>query len=63
MKPTIKGYFKPTPANLRKFGDALLGVTTTITGSAIFADAKWLAFIALLIGVVGKFLTNFFSEE
>jgi hypothetical protein len=58
-----KDYYSPTPARWRKLGDALLGVSTTITGFAIYEEAKWVAIAALLSGVIGKFLTNFFSEE
>lgn len=55
-------YYSPTPAKWRKLGDALLGVSTTITGFAIYEEVKWIALTALAIGVVGKFLSNFFSE-
>ena len=55
-------YYAPTPAKWRKLGDALLGVSTTITGFAIYEDVKAIAITALILGVVGKFLTNFFSE-
>lgn len=58
-----KHYYKPTPVKWRKLGDALLGVSTTITGCAIYGDAKWIAIAALATGVVGKFLTNFFKED
>lgn len=58
----LKNYHSPTPKKLRQLGDALLSVGTTITASAIYADYKWLAISALIITVVGKFLTNFFSE-
>jgi hypothetical protein len=55
-------YYAPTPAKWRKLGDALLGVSTTITGFAIYEDVKGIAITALILGVVGKFLTNFFAE-
>lgn len=58
-----KNYYGPTPKRWRKLGDALLGVSTTITGYAIMEDYKWIAFSALILGVIGKFLTNFFSDE
>jgi hypothetical protein len=56
-------YYAPTPAKWRKLGDALLGVSTTITGFAIYEETKWVAITALVIGVAGKFLSNFFTEE
>ena len=62
MKLTSRSYMKPTPKNLRHFGDALLGVSATITAAAITAGNDILAYIALGVGVIGKFLTNFFEE-
>jgi hypothetical protein len=59
----LKNYYNPTSQKWRKIGDALLGVSTTITGFAIYEEMKWVAITALLIGVVGKFLSNFFSED
>lgn len=56
-------YYAPTPAKWRKLGDALLGVSTTITGFAIYEETKWVAITALVIGVAGKFLSNFFTED
>ena len=62
-KLKISGYYKPTPRNLRKLGDALLGVSSTITGYAVLEEYKAVALAALAVGVLGKFLTNFFSDE
>ncbi len=56
-------YFKPTPKRLRMLGDALLGVSLFITSSAIATDNDIIAYIALGIGIAGKFCTNFFKEE
>jgi hypothetical protein len=55
-------YYAPTPVKWRKLGDALLGISTTITGFAIYEEIKWIAITALILGVIGKFLTNFFSK-
>lgn len=63
VKELGKHYAKPTPARWRKLGDALLTVGTTITGFAIYENEKWVAITALIITVVGKFLTNFFKDE
>jgi hypothetical protein len=62
LKISINGYYKPTPEKLRKLGDALLAVSTTITTYAIAEDMKAFAITALILGSVGKFLTNFFSK-
>jgi len=58
----LEKYYKPTPRNLRKLGDALLGVSGFVTASAISANNQWIAYVALGIGIFGKFLTNFFTE-
>lgn len=55
-------YYLPTPKFWRKIGDSLLAVSTMITTASIYEDYKWLAIGALLVGVIGKFLTNMFSE-
>lgn len=58
----LKDYFQPTPVRMRALGDALLGISATIVGFSIAEDVKWLSYTALTIGVLGKFLTNFFKE-
>ena len=59
----LKNYSKSTPRKWKKLGDALLGVSTTITGFSLYNDMKEVAIAALIIGSVGKFITNFFDEE
>ena len=63
MRFSLKKYAQPTPSKMRKLGDALLGVSTFITASAIVNDLKWVALFSVLIGAIGKFFTNFFTEE
>ena len=63
IKFKIKSYYQPTPAKLRKIGDALLGASQYLTGYSIVMDEKWLAFTCIAIGTIGKFMTNFFVEE
>ena len=59
----FKNYYEPTPAKYRKFGDALLASSTAATFIGIQLDEKWMIYVFLLLGVVGKFLTNFFTLE
>ena len=59
----MNNYYEPTPKKWRKLGDSLLAVSTLITASAISQDNANLAYISLAFGIVGKFLTNFFSDE
>lgn len=58
-----KSYWESTPVKLRKIGDALLGIFSLTSTAAIINDDKRLAIGSLIIGVVGKILTNFFTEE
>lgn len=54
-------YSKPTPKKMRRIGDALLLVSTLFTNE-VMIDKPIVASVAMITGVVGKFLTNFFSE-
>lgn len=54
-------YSKPTPKKMRRIGDALLLVSTLFTNE-VMIDKPFVASVAMISGVVGKFLTNFFSE-
>lgn len=58
-----KSYWESTPVKLRKLGDALLGIFSLTSTAAIINDDKRLAVGSLIIGVLGKILTNFFTEE
>lgn len=60
---SVKSYWAPTPNKMRKIGDSLLGVFSITSMSSMFLDNKALAIVSLIIGVVGKVLTNFFAEE
>ena len=55
LSKLTSSYGKPTPKKWRRLGDALLSVSTMITGMAIYEDAKWVAYSALMVGVAGKF--------
>jgi len=70
----MKNYYKPTPTKWRKIGDSLLAVAGLFGAGGILAfdqlkevytaqELKLIIGSALLIGIVGKFLTNFFTDE
>lgn len=67
MKKGIKfgfnSYFKPTPKNMRIIGDSLLGASTFLSGYSIITDNPKIALIVLIVGAIGKFLSNFFHDE
>jgi len=60
---TMKSYWAPTPKKARKIGDALLGIFSVTSMSSMIMDYKPLAVTSLIIGVIGKVLSNFFAEE
>ena len=61
LKFGLSSYAKPTPRKLRRLGDGLLLASTIMTNETM-TDKPAMASIALIAGVIGKFLTNFFSE-
>jgi hypothetical protein len=60
---SMKSYWAPTPKKIRRIGDTLLGVFSITSMSSMIYDVKGLALATLIMGVVGKILTNFFGEE
>lgn len=74
MKISMKHYWAPTPKKWRKIGDAILATGTFVTAGALLEydkmkeiftpqEVKAVIAIAFVLGVVGKFLTNFFTTE
>ncbi len=60
----MKKYWNPTPRWARKLGDSLLGVSTLLaTYSIVESWGKYITIAMIAFGVIGKFLTNFFSED
>lgn len=70
----MKNYYAPTPKKWRKIGDALLAAAGLIGGGGLLAfdqlkevfsahELKLIIGGILLVGIIGKFLTNFFKED
>lgn len=59
----IKNYWSPTPKFYRAIGDALLSIGTMVSAYNIVMDDKFIALFCLIGGVIGKFFTNFFTNE
>lgn len=57
----LKGYFKPTPKRFRVLGDSIAGMSLFIAGLNL--DNPKLMLISGVCGAIGKFMTNFFTEE
>lgn len=56
-------YFKPTPKRIRIFGDSLAAAGTFGAGIAVLNGHPIVGTIVLVVAVVGKFISNFFTEE
>jgi hypothetical protein len=67
-------YWAPTPKKWRKIGDALLAAATVVALGGIWqfdtlkeiftsGEIKTMIISSIVLGVIGKFLTNFFKEE
>jgi uncharacterized PurR-regulated membrane protein YhhQ (DUF165 family) len=74
MKHLINNYWKPTPKKWRKIGDAILATGTFVTAGALLEydkmkeiftpkEVKVIIVLAFVLGVAGKFITNFFKDE
>jgi hypothetical protein len=61
MKVGLRQFYEPTPKNLRKLGDALLGAALF---AVPFVNSNDLVFkFVIIAGITGKFLTNFFADN
>jgi hypothetical protein len=58
----MKNFYKPTPLKWRKIGDALLASSLVVATYSAANDYKWTGVAAMAMGVIGKFLSNLFSE-
>ena len=78
MKKKFNGimchYWKPTPKKWRRIGDSLLAVASVLAIGGLWqfdnlkdifspTEIKIMIVTSIILGVVGKFLTNFFKEE
>jgi hypothetical protein len=63
MKFKANGYWEPTPKLMKKIGDALLAVSMYAQTQQMFTGESTALMIIGIIGLVGKFLTNFCTED
>lgn len=74
MKFSLKNYYHPTPKFFRKLGDAILYGCGSIGATGLFAfdelkelfsvnELKAIIGGVLILGFLGKFLTNFFKDD
>jgi hypothetical protein len=74
MKEMMKHYWMPTPKKCRRFGDGLFAGSTVLAVGGLWqfdnlkevftaTELKGLIITSIVLGVIGKFLTNFFKED
>jgi hypothetical protein len=59
----LKRLQAPTPKLWRQIGNALLIISTTITGYTAYVDEPIIATISMVCGILGKIITSFFIED
>ena len=59
----LKEYFKPTPKRFRVLGDSLAAAGTLGASIAVLNGHPTAGTSILIVAVVGKFLSNFFTED
>lgn len=63
MKFGLKSYFEPTPKRMRVLGDSLAGAGTFGAGIVILNGHPVAGTIVMVVAVIGKFISNFFTDE
>lgn len=63
MKFGWKHYFAPTPKRLRILGDSLAAAGTFGASIVVLNGHPFAGTIIMIVGVVGKFISNFFTED
>jgi hypothetical protein len=62
MKFGWKKYFEPTPKRFRIFGDSLVASATFGASVAALNGYPLVATVIMIVGVFGKFISNFFTD-
>lgn len=63
MKFHWNGYWKPTPAKIRKIADAIVGATTFAGSILTLNNDTKIGTTVFIAGFLAKILSNFFSEH
>lgn len=63
MKQLFKNYKKPTPRKWRMIGDMLMIISTSFAGYEFMMNQKEWGLFFLVLGTIGKVLTNFSWED
>jgi hypothetical protein len=57
----LKGYFEPTPKRFRVLGDSIAAASLFVAGLNL--DHPQVMLAIGIAGGIGKFITNFFTDE
>ena len=63
MKFSLKAYWAPTPKSIRKAADSILAGATLASTFAVMNDYPKLATAIMVISVIAKIASNFFTED
>jgi hypothetical protein len=59
MKDLAKKYYQPTPVKWRVIGDVIQDIGIVVGSVAAFTAAPWVPVAAVILGRLGKIITNF----
>jgi hypothetical protein len=59
----LKRLQAPTPKTWKQIGNALLIISTSITGYTAFTNQHTIAIVSMVCGILGKVITSFFVED
>lgn len=63
MEFKVNGYYEPTPSKMRKIGDIMQYGSQIFAGTQIVNGDPRLGLVVMIVGAVGKILSNFFVES
>lgn len=68
MAAALKNFYLPTPKRIRIIGDSILGFTVALQPMTLglplsATEHVWVSFAIAFAGLVGKFITNLFTDE
>lgn len=63
LKKAYFAWHAPTPAKWKKFGNSLMAASGFVTTCALAIDFRPVALIFLVVGALGKFVTEFVTED
>lgn len=61
-KKATENYYKPTPKKWRKIGDSIMDLSIIISSITAFTTSPIVPVISIIVGRIGKIITNFYSE-